>query len=274
MVSPSLLGRWALLAALTAACRRPTRPTDAGTRPLDRPIPTDRPAPVDATADARADVPGERPPPLDLFVVGGSGMMRPDASVQLRVERVRPGQPRPEDVTGQVRFTVDPADRGVVTDAGVFVGRSLGRARIIATLGAERVETIQEVSTELPPGVAALPRVTVSDGRVAHSVRLDARPDGTVTLDVEAERLALHLAGRRTRSAFPMSIVAYARREGGAELPDAGPATPVGTIVLERWVPGRLDGHAAVRVDGQALTLRFSVSVGDASVLRSPLPPS
>jgi hypothetical protein len=40
-----------------------------------------------------------------------------------------------------------------------------------------------------------------------------------------------------------------------------------GTLVLDRWVDRRLDGHAALQVAGRPLQVRFTVLVGDASPL-------
>jgi hypothetical protein len=274
MASLSPVGRWALLAsALTIACNRPD-PRAPRRRAVDATATaTDRPRPGPAASDAGVDG-GEsvETPPLDLFIVGGADLVRPGAAVQARVERLERGHTRPEDVTGAATFQVLPPDRGDVDRAGVFHARALGRAEIVAVVGAQQARTVVEVYAELPAGVMSIPTLQVSDGRIAHSIRLGARPDGVVSMDAQAERLSLRLEGRRRGSTFPITVPVREPSPPG-DPGDAGARGPAGTIVLDRWVAGRLDGHATVRVANQTLVLRFTVFMPDAAPLRTPVTP-
>jgi hypothetical protein len=282
MVSLSSLGRLGLLAsALAPACRRPPprRLADAAVAPIDRPRPdaaVHRDAAVrDATPDAPRDVPAAgQPPPIDLFIVGGAGMVRPGATAQARVERTRVGQPRPDDVTATAAFRVHPPEAGTIEPGGLFHARTPGRAMIFAVVGGEEARTVLEVSNEVPAGMRTIPTVQISDGRVARSIRFDAAPDGSVLLDVQAERLSLRLAGRRAGAAFPITVPLHeAPPPGDAGLADAGADGPTGTLVLDRWAAGRLDGHATVRVRGETLGLRFTVFMADRASVCGPVTP-
>ena len=277
MAPPSPLRRCALLApVLVAACIPPDAPAPRradATAATDRPaVPMDATAPVDATAapmDVVMALPDAGPrSPLDLFVVGGGAMLRLGSSAALRVERFGAGSTRVDDVTRAARFRVEPATAGSVDPNGTFHGLAPGRARITAVVGAEEVSMIFEVSSEVPAGMAMIPTLQVSDGRVAHSVIVDLQPDGTVVLDVQAARLTLAMRGHLgpgVRS-FPIAVpmedtTRPPPRDGGV----VAPAT--GTLVFDRWTPGRLDGHATLRVAGRPLGLRFSVPMGNPMML-------
>ncbi|MDP3213252.1 MAG: hypothetical protein Q8S73_04050 [Deltaproteobacteria bacterium] len=269
-----------LASVLAAACRRPDPP--APRRPPDAPARLD--AGVDAGVNpavarmtlpdaAAPDRPAEDVPPrspLDLFALGGVALLRPGSTVALRVERSRVGDPRVTDVTRAATFRVEPATTGRVDPAGVFHGLAVGRAEVIAAERGDEARTIVEVSSELPAGVTAIPTARVSDGRVVHSVRFGALPDGTVMLEVQATSHPLMLRGRRLGNTFPMTIPVEDRAPAATgDLRDAGAGAPpvTGTLVLDRWVDRRLDGHAALQVAGRPLEVRFTVLVGDVSPL-------
>ncbi len=270
--------RCVLLASiLAAACRQPDPP--APRRP-----PPDVSARIDAGGDnaaammatpdaATPDRPAEDVPPrspLDLFALGGVALLRPGATVALRVERSRVGDPRVDDVTRAATFRVEPTTAGRVDPAGVFHGLAVGRAEVIATERGDEGRTIVEVSNELPAGVTSIPMAWVSDGRVVHSVRFGALPDGTVMLEIQATSHPLLLRGRRLGNTFPMTIPVEDRAPAATgDLRDDGVTAPpvTGTLVLDRWVDRRLDGHAALQVAGRPLQVRFTVLVGDASPL-------
>lgn len=259
--------RCALLAsALAIACERtaapgtPQRRIDAAA--ASAAAPPARPTPPDAATDAPAtdapatDAGGPRSP-LDLFVVGGADLVRPGASVALRVERLNVGDTQVVDVTRTTTFRVVPATVGRIDRGGVFHGLAAGRGAIVATLGGHEARTIVEVTTELPAGMTAAPTLQMSDGRVAHSVHFSALPDGTVSLEVQATGLALSLRGHRSGNAFPITVPVEAAR----------PPTTTGTLVLDRWLDRHLDGHAELQVAGQPMQLRFTVVLPDAAPL-------
>lgn len=220
---------------------------------------------------APPDRPAEDAPPrspLDLFALGGVSLLRPGATVALRVERSRVGSPRVDDVTRAATFRVEPAAAGRVDPAGVFHGLAVGRAEVIATERGDEGRTIVEVSNELPAGVTAIPTARVSDGRVVHSVRFGALPDGTVMLEVQATSHPLMLRGRRLGNTFPMTIPVEERAPAATgNLSDVGAPPLTGVLVLDRWVDRRLDGHAALQVEGRPLQVHFTVLVGDVSPL-------
>lgn len=261
--------RLALIAPLLAiACGHPRAPSSR--RQADAtPSPSVRPERADATTRAPMPDAGAPRSPLCLFAVGGTDLLRPGASVPLRLERDSHGDPPTVDVTSAATFRVQPATAGRVDPAGTFIGLAPGRAEIVATLGADEARTIIEVTSELPAGVTAAPTFQVSDGRIARSIRLGVLPDGTVQMAIEATGLSLSLRGRRRGNTFPMTIPVEASvPRATGDLGDASVGPPaMGTVVLERLVDHRLEGHAALQVAGRPIRLRFTVLFGDASLL-------
>jgi hypothetical protein len=271
-----------LAAGLAVACQRSDppaarRPTPSAAARVDAAIDAGQTMvrPDAATTDRPAeDVPPRSP--LDLFAVGGVALLRPGATVALRLERARVGDPRVTDVTRAAAFRVEPAAAGRVDPAGTFHGLAVGRAMIIATEQGDEGRTIVDVSNDLPAGTTSIPTARMSDGRVVHSILFGALPDGTVMLEIQATRLALALQGRRRGNTFPMTIPVTPRGPAATgDLRDAGVGAPPvsGTLVLDRWVDRRLDGHAALQVAGRPLQVRFTVLVGDVSPLQQRVGP-
>ena len=250
-------------AALTLSCRRPSNPRQA--RAADatsssRDASTTRARSADATAgDAATDVPEVRSP-LELFVVGGTELMRPGGSVQLRVIRSGPGVPQPFDATSAVVFHVYPSNTGNVDEHGTFHGGEPGRADITAHQGDAVAHVIVEVTTELPLGTVSLPTLNVGAGRVVRGVHFFLLRDGNVGLDVQADGLSLALRGPLHGRALPLTIPV--RDVAAATSNDAGPGT-VGTIQLLRWSDRRLDGRATLQTPDGPQTLVFSVMFPD-----------
>lgn len=241
----------------------PRRHVDATT---STPVRSER---VDATAQAPTADAGPPRPPLDLFVVGGADLLRPGSTVPLRLEREGVGGAQPADVTRAATFRVQPATAGRVDSAGIFHGLAAGRAEIIATDGTDEARAIVEVTTELPAGVTAAPTLQVSDGRIARSIRFGILPDGTVLLAVQATNLSLSLRGRRRGNTLPITVpMEESSPRATGDLRDASATPPaMGTLVIDRMIGHRLDGHAALEVAGRPLQLRFTVLFGDASPL-------
>ncbi len=266
-----------LALALAAACsgRAPRRRPDAG-RTVDA---TARPADAASSRDAgpaedaaHAPAHADDRTPLDLFAVGAAQRVRPGTAVQLRLTRFGAGDTRLVDITGEALFHVFPSTVGTIDRAGVFHATNLGRADITAQHRDAVVHLTLEVSSDMPPGVAVLPTLVASDGRVTRNVHLMIYRDGTLGLDVQAERLSAALRGPLRGRALPLTI---AVRDGtpapdagapDAALPDAGPGLR-GTLELQRWLAGRLDGQVTLAMPAGPLVLRFTVPLPDVGLL-------
>ena len=222
---------------------------------------TDAAAP-DAAPDA-ADV-GVRRPRLSVWVVGGGGLVREGAPVQIRVVRHRgAGEPDVEVTRGAV-VRVEPADRGNIDNTRTFRGRGRGRVEIVAALDGDEARTIVDVSDEMPPGTSVLPMFQASGGPVALAIWFEARPGGAIWTRMEFVDRSLTLEGRRTGRSFPITVpVSEDRPRGGATRPPLS----AGVLVLDQWAAGRLDGHGTLRLDGQPIQVRFSVMVFDPALL-------
>ena len=185
--------------------------------------------------------------------MGGAELVRPGTDLHLRLER-ESGGGLPVDVTREATFRVQPATAASVDPDGTFHALARGRARVTAALGADEARTIVDVTAEMPAGVTVVPAVQLSGGYVVRSLRFDATPDGAVSLEVHATGLVLSVRGRRGNGAFPIRVPVTG--EGAA-----------GTLVLDRWVDHRLEGHAALRVAGRPLQVRFTTLLFDAAPL-------
>ena len=263
--------RWGvpLSVMLAVACERSGAP-DRRRHRLDASVLIDaRATPMAADAamrDATPDLISPRPS-LEMFVVGGSEMVRPGATLPLRVEHFNATGEQATDVTRSATFHVHPTANGEVDQDGTFHALALGRAEISAFVGDDHAQMIVEVSRDLPAGVASIPRLQVS-GHTAHSIRFSAQATGSVQVDIQAEHLSLSLEGNRIGNTFPITIPVHERPlPARADSSDAGPTSLTGSVVLDRWVARRLDGHATLLLADQPIQVRFTVFVPDPSSL-------
>ena len=262
-------------AVLASACHR------AAPRPpvrVDAAVRADASARVDVPVDAsaRADAPADAAARSTIYLVThGAEMVRPGATVRLAVYRL--GGPD-VDVTAQAQLRVEPPTGGEITADHVFHARGLGRHFVVATVGAEETRSILDVSTEVPAGLTAVPMIAMSAGLgPVVTVRFRAERGGLVGLDVGLVNATLALSGRRGGRTFPMVVPIVRGAPGVVFDGHRGPAAvePVeGELVLDRWLRGRLDGHAVLRTAARPLRFTFSLLLGDPAPLQAPLPPT
>jgi hypothetical protein len=266
------LRRFALAPLLVVACGRGPNPPVLRDRP-DATVRADVPSTArlpDATPDAPYDA-GPLRPLLSVYVVGGGGMVREGSPVQIRVVRHRGGADGDVEVTATAAVRVEPLDRGDVDATRVFRGRGRGRLRIYAAQGGDEAWTLVDVSNDLPAGTNVIPTLQASGGLVPLSVRFESRQDGTVWTLMEFVNRSLTLEGRRVGRTFPITVPVRAE----PLLPDPSRPVPLaGVLVLDRWANGRLDAHAALRLDGRPVQVRFTVQVADVTTLTGPVLPS
>lgn len=251
---------------LVAACERSPDPPPVRHR-IDASVRVDAPSlavRADAAAqDAAIDAAASRSL-ITVYVVGGGGLVREGAPVQIRVVRRGGAGGRAVEVTGAAAVRVDPPDRGAIDAAKVFRGRGRGRVQIVATQGGDEARTTVDVSDELPAGTNVIPTLQASGGLVALSVRFEARMDGTTRTRLEFLHRSLALEGRRMGRVFPITVPVRDDYFSG-DSPGASPVT--GVIVLDRWAAGRLDAHGTLRIDDRPVQIRFTAMVPDMSAL-------
>lgn len=267
----------ALAPWLVVACTRgpdPVRARPDATVRVDASWPRrpDATLPDAGAADAsRDDVPRPSPrPALSVFIVGGGGLVREGAPVQVRVVRHSEGPDGDVDVTDAAAVRVEPASRGTVDAARRFRGTGRGRLQVFARHGADEAWTLVDVSNELPPGVDVIPTLSAGAGLVPLSVRFEVMPDGSIFAQFEFVNRSVTVEGRRAGRVFPITVPLRPVARAGEPVP---PAPSAGTLVLDRWTAGRLDAHGTLRLDGRPVPVRFTVIVGEVASLTGPLAP-
>jgi len=224
-------------------------------QPIDAAVAVDA-AVIDVAVDVVEDTgPDTGPPPTIYLNTMGVDRLRVGAIIPMRVWRRGAVD---VDVTAQATIRVEPERRGQILPGRRFRAGSLGRVELIARVGDEEARGMVEVVDRMPPGMNYVPVLRGGPGRPLIFARFGSLRPGEQRFEIAWVDGTLSFESRGRGLEFPVT----ASVSSGTFDPHRGPeeiAPVTGTVVFERWVQERLDGHAELTAGGRPLRFTFSL---------------